>query len=126
MVDRVKMPLVKNLRLHKLHVATLAVVADIVSILIVYYFFGKLKDFNGEYQDIMDNNIIKMSKFALRMNDVKLDKTTQDLRILKMKIWLHFRRLLHSYKDENNPMELADVQLANANAPRFFLINKMA
>ena len=74
----------------------------------------------------MDNNIVKMAKFTIRMNDVKLDKTTQDLRILKMKIWLHFRRLLKPHSDGDNQMEVADVQLANANAPRFFLINKMA
>lgn len=74
--DFVKMPFVEDVPpVHKLHVGTLAVVADILSILIVYYVFGKLKDFNTEYQDIMDNNIIKMSKFAIRINEVKLDKT---------------------------------------------------
>lgn len=74
----------------------------------------------------MDNNIIKMSKFAIRMNNVGLDKTVQDTRVLKMKIWLYFRKLLKDHQNEDNPMELADVQLANPNDPRFVLLNKMA
>lgn len=102
------MPILEK-RVHKLHIGTIAVIADIISILVVYYMFGKLKDFNSEYQEIMDNNVIKMSKFALRMNDVKLDKTTQDIRILKMKIWLHFRKLLKPHQDKENQMEVADV-----------------
>ena len=42
----------------------------------MYYIFNKLKDLNNEYQEIMDNNIIKTSKFTIRINDVILDKTT--------------------------------------------------
>ena len=57
----------------------------------------------------MDKNIIKMCKFSVRMNDVKLDKTTQDIRILKMKIWLHYRKLLEPHQTADNQMELADV-----------------
>lgn len=70
---------------------------DIISILIVYYIFNKLKDINLEYQEIMDNNIIKMSRFAIRINNVRLDKTMQDSRILKMKTWLHFQKMLQPY-----------------------------
>lgn len=43
-----------------------------------------------------------------------------------MKIWLHFTKLLNDHKNVDNEMEVADVQLANANAPRFFLLLKMS
>lgn len=46
MSDRVKLPILNDFWVHKLHVGTLAVVADIISILLVYYMFGKLIDFN--------------------------------------------------------------------------------
>jgi len=38
----------------------------------------------------MDANLVKMSSFTVQINDLKLDKTIQDTRILKMKLWLHF------------------------------------
>ena len=73
----------------------------------------------------MDNNIIKMSKFAIRINELKLDKTTQDARILKMKVWLHFSKILEPFASEENSMEVADVQISNPNATKFFLLMKM-
>ena len=54
----------------------MAVILDILSIVMVYYICNKLNDINLEYTEIMDNNIVKMSKFAIRLNNVKLDKTT--------------------------------------------------
>ena len=67
-----------------------------------------------------------MSKFAIRINHVKLDKTTQDPRVLKMKIWLHFVKLLSPYKTTFNPMEVVDVQLSNTTAPIYFYLIKMS
>ena len=96
-----------------------------LGVIVLYYIFNKLKDINNEYQEIMDNNIIKVSKFTIRVNDVILDKTTQDPRILKMKIWLHFTKLLEAYKTEANSMEVADVQLSNSTMPKYFLLVKM-
>ena len=110
---------------HKWHLGTFAVVLDILSVLVVYYVFNKLKEINLEYQEIMDNNIIKMSKFAIRINDLLLDKTTQDARILKMKVWLHFSKILEPFASEENTMEVADVQISNPNANKFFLLMKM-
>ena len=67
-----------------------------------------------------------MSKFAIRINHIKLDKTTQDPRILKMKIWLHFSKLLTPYQTKFNPMEVADVQLSNTTAPIYFYLIRMS
>ena len=36
-----------------------------------------------------------MSKFTVQINNLSLNKTTQDLRILRMKIWLHFREIIN-------------------------------
>lgn len=125
MNDFVYMPFDESVFFHKEHMATFAVVTDMVGIIIIFYTFNKLKEINMEYQEIMDNNIIKMSRFAIRINDVLLDKTTQDPRILKMKIWLHFTKVLEPYRNDENEMEVADVQISNPNATKYFLLTKM-
>lgn len=127
MNDQVQLPLTtsKNFKFHKIHLGTFAVFCDMLGVIVMYYIFNKLKDLNNEYQEIMDNNIIKTSKFTIRINDVILDKTTQDPRILKMKIWLHFTKLLDSYKTDLNSMEVVDVQLSNSTMPKYFLLVKM-
>lgn len=88
--------------MHIHNLGTIAVITDILSIILSYYIFNKLKLINKEYQEIMDNNIIKMSKFAIRINNLKLDKTTQDPRMLKMKLWLHFTKILKRFVTEDN------------------------
>lgn len=80
----------KESKIHKVHVGLAACFGDILSIILIYYFFLKLKSINQEYLEIMDFNLIKMSKFTLQINDLKLNKATQDIRMLKMQIWLHF------------------------------------
>lgn len=115
-----------EIKFHKLHLGTYAVMTDIISILIVYYIFNKLKDINLEYQEIMDNNIIIMSRFAIRINNVRLDKTMQDSRILKMKTWLHFQKILQPFMTQDNKMEVADVQISNSTTPKFFYLLKLS
>lgn len=59
----------------------------------------------------MDDNLIKMSKFTVQINNLKLDKSTQDTRVIKMKIWLHFDeffRARENYED-GEKYEVADV-----------------
>ena len=34
-----------------------------------------------------------MKDFGIKIDDVKLDRYTQDSRLIKMKIWLHFTKL---------------------------------
>lgn len=41
--------------MHKENIGILIVVIDIVSILIMAFFFGKLSEINQEYLDIMDD-----------------------------------------------------------------------
>ena len=54
-----------------------------------------------------------MSDFGIRINNILLDKTTQDKRILKMNLWLHFTNILEAHRSEDNTMEVADVQISD-------------
>jgi hypothetical protein len=65
-------------------------VFDAISISLIIYFFLSLKTINDELCQIMKKNFVKMSDFTIQINQLKLDKTTHDLRMLKMKIWIHF------------------------------------
>ena len=54
----------------------------------MYYLFGKLKSINKEYLTILDNNVIRMKDFTIQIKRLAVDHQTQDMRILKLKIWL--------------------------------------
>lgn len=43
----------------------IAVISDILSILVMYYLFAKLKAINEEYLTILDNNVIRMKDFTV-------------------------------------------------------------
>ena len=75
-----------DVTLHIHNLGTISVITDILRIFLSYYIFNKLKLINKEYQEIMDNNIIKMSKIFIRINNIKFDKTSKDARILKLKL----------------------------------------
>ena len=80
--------------IHKESVALIGVICDMISICLIYYFFIKLKQINNEYLEIIDNNVIKMTSFTIQIDNLILDKTMQDLRVLKMKLWLHFQKII--------------------------------
>lgn len=53
---------------------------------------------NDDFTEIMSTHVIKKSSFVTTVKHLKLDKHTQDLRILRMKLWLHFNRILQEQK----------------------------
>ena len=55
---------------------------------------------NDELTLIQKKNFLKTSDFTVQINNLRLDKHINDLRMLKMKLWLHFH--------EQN-LEVADV-----------------
>jgi hypothetical protein len=55
---------------------------------------------NNEYLEIIDSNEIKMTSFTIQIDNIILDKTMQDMRMLKMKIWLHFQKILDEKKEK--------------------------
>lgn len=114
--------------MHKIHIGLAAVACDILSLTIITYFFYKLKSIDREYLEIMDNNLIKMSKFTVQINDLQLDRTVQDFRMLKMQLWLHFdqyfkevdsQRAAENDAEDQNVFEIADIQLGETDSPKF-------
>ena len=83
-----------------------------ISVAYMAFIFSKLKDINNEYLEIMDDMRVQMKDFGVKVNDVKLDKYTQDSRLQKMKIWLYFTSILKDYATEDNQMEVMDVTLS--------------
>lgn len=89
------------------------------------YVFNKLRRLNEEYIAIIDDNQITMKDFSVQCQDVPLDKYTQDIRLIKMKIWLHFTRQFAEYRLEGNAYEVVDVALSLCNKPETLQICKM-
>jgi hypothetical protein len=55
---------------HKEAAGVLIVVLDILCIIIMSYMVNKLSALNSEYLEIMDNNVILMSKFTVQINNI--------------------------------------------------------
>ena len=108
--DTVNFPIADNF--HKEIAGVIIVSFDIISILIMAVFFYKLKSINMEYLNIMDDMTVQMKDFTIKINDVELDKYTQDSRSLKMKLWLHFTEILKAKRTIDNNLELLDVTLS--------------
>jgi hypothetical protein len=125
--DLVEFPLVPSGYLHKEEVGFITVVTDIISTMIIYYMFNKLNSINDEYLEILDNNVIKMKDFSIQIKRLKVTSTTQDTRILKLKLWLHFSKVLEKFKDKltSNQLEIADIQFSLTKRERHFALYKM-
>jgi hypothetical protein len=104
---------------HKLEIALICVIFDIVSIGIMIFVFIRLKTLNNEYIDIIDDNQITMKDFTVQINNLVLDKYTQDIRLVKMKIWLHFNNTFSTRKFmlKDNGFDVCDVTLSLSNQP---------
>ena len=52
-----------------------------------------------------------MKDFGVKIDDLKLDRFTQDSRLIKFKIWLYFTKIfqnhaiMHEYEDEDDAKE---------------------
>jgi len=72
--DYVSLPF--STKFHKQEAGILVVCLDIASLVIMAFFFSKLKKINEEYIDIMDNMTVQMKDFTLQIDDVAIDKYT--------------------------------------------------
>ena len=128
--DSVKLPLFKH-KFHKEEIGTIVIIVDALSAIIMLYFFGVLKVINPEYLDIIDNLQVQMTAFGCKIDNVILDKYTQDSRLIKMKIWLHFTNILamdevkQEKADEFNDLEVIDVCLSLYTQPSIQLVFRM-
>jgi len=69
MNDRIEIKYL-NFAFHKEKVGLLTVVIDILSILIMYYMFRKIKEINKEYLNIIDKNVIKIKDFSFAIKSL--------------------------------------------------------
>ena len=113
--------------LHKHQIALYCVASDILSILIMLYVFKRLSALNEEYIDSIDENQITMKDFTVQLNNVMLDKYSQDIRIVKMKVWLHFTNIFNNekFRLKGNSFEICDVNLSLSNQPETLQIFRM-
>lgn len=111
--------------LHKEEVGILIVLFDIVGIIITLVVFKNLKQANSDLLDIIDNNQMTMKDFTVYCKDVICDRHTQDSRLIKMKIWLHFTKLLKPHRLEDNQQKVVDVTLSLSTQPKLMQIFKI-
>ena len=57
---------------HKEAAGLMIVTLDIICVVIMFYMINKLEILNNEYLEIMDNNVILMSKFTIQINQFQL------------------------------------------------------
>ena len=89
------------------------------------YFFTRLDNLNTEFMDIISDHQLSLSDFSVVCRDVVLDKYTQHPLIIKMKIWLHFTKILKPYIIAGNNQEVADVNLSLCSLPKQIEIFKL-
>ena len=63
--DKVKLILFPDTYFHKEELGIIVIFSDMISVVIMYYVFNKLKQINLEYLQILDNNVIKMQDFSI-------------------------------------------------------------
>lgn len=112
----------------KLQLLEFVVMFDIASVIILLYCFNKISVFNQEFLDIFDDSRVTMQDFALQCNNVLMDKQTQDSRLVKMKVWLHFNKIIQKACKANDSLfdsKVVDVTLSITTQPKLQLIFKM-
>ena len=99
-------------KFHKENFGVLLVVTDILCVLIVTYFFRKIKEINNEMIKIVDDLQITMSDYSLQLINLKVDRFSYDPRILHMKLWLYLNKVLKPKRYPGNKMEVIDISLS--------------
>ena len=66
-----------------------------------------------------------MTDFGVFAYNLKLDKYTQDSRIIRMKLWLHLNQVLKPFRSSNNKLEIIDICLSEHTEPSTSLIFSM-
>ena len=109
--DDVKFTFSEN-RVHKEKIGVVAVALDFASILVMIFFFSKIKAVNDEFSNKIDDLRVQMKDFGVILNNIKLDKYSFDSRVIKLKVWLQINELLKDDKDKFNDMKVIDVTLS--------------
>ena len=94
--DDVKVPFTRNTRIHKEWIGIIIIICDVVSIGIMIYFFTKIRELNEEFLNALDDLKVQMKDFGVKIDELRLDRFTQDSRLIKMKIWLYFTKIFQN------------------------------
>lgn len=92
--DKIKNPVSSNY-IEKNNVGYIVIVVDFICMVVCINFYKALLRLNAKYVKIIDSNDIKMTNFTITVKNFKMGKETQDLRMLKMKIWNHFQLIVN-------------------------------
>ena len=115
--DDVKVPFTRSTRIHKEWIGIIIIICDVVSIGIMIYFFTKIRELNEEFLNALDDLKVQMKDFGVKIDDLRLDRFTQDSRLIKMKIWLYFTKLFQNdelmfdFEDPDDVIEPDDADL---------------
>ena len=60
------------------------------------YFFTKIRELNEEFLNALDDLKVQMKDFGVKIDELRLDRFTQDSRLIKMKIWLYFTKIFQN------------------------------
>lgn len=125
MNDRIQIQFL-DIVIHKEKVGLIIVSADVVSVLVIFYFFRQLKKINREYLDILDRNVINIQDFSFEIKNLDTTLNLQDFRSIKMKLWIHLSDLLsHLHTKDGEPQQIVDIQLSVSKQPKHMIIYKM-
>ena len=110
------LPLLNGM-VHKQDAGIFIIIFEIVSILIILFFFKKLTQINNEYLGIIDDMQVAIKDFGIMFKNVKLDRYTQDKAVIKMKLWLHVQQVLKMKRSIENNMEIMDITVSMYSEP---------
>lgn len=84
----------ETVQIGKEQILEIAVLFDMMSVFILLYCFNKISVLNEEFLNVYDDIHITMRDYAIQCDNVLVDKHTQDSRLVKMKVWLHFTKIV--------------------------------
>lgn len=54
-----------------------------------------------------------MTDFGVYAYNLRIDKHSQDQRVIKMKLWLHLNKVFKPYRSSKNKLQIADISLSS-------------
>ena len=69
-----------------------------------------------------------MTDFGVYAYNLKMDKHTQDSRVIRMKLWLHLNQVLKPFRSSGNKLQIVDICLScltESSTPLIFNMQKV-
>ena len=84
----------ENDSIGKLEILTFVSILDLVCALILIWTMMSLKAISDDRLDEISFSLVEVKDFVIQLNQLKVDKYSQDERILQMKLWLNINEQL--------------------------------